>query len=60
MLLLPEVASPVLTRELIYTAVTRARRQVAIWGSEEVLREALVRSIARSSGLLNALRDAWR
>jgi exodeoxyribonuclease V alpha subunit len=55
LLLLPDRDSPVLTRELIYTAVTRARETVEIWGKEEVFRDALSRRIERRSGLREAL-----
>ncbi len=52
---LPERPSPVLTRELLYTAVTRARRRVAIHSSVAVLSSAVVALVARSSGLRDAL-----
>ncbi len=54
-LVLPDKNSPVLTRELIYTAVTRARKRVSILGSEKVLRWAISRKIRRTSGLRDAL-----
>jgi exodeoxyribonuclease V alpha subunit len=49
--LLPEPDSPILTRELLYTAVTRARHQLLLAGSEEGIRAAVTRPVARSSGL---------
>jgi exodeoxyribonuclease V alpha subunit len=49
--LLPGASSRVLTRELLYTAVTRARRSVVLVGREESLRAAVSRPIARASGL---------
>ena len=54
-LVLPDNNSPVLTRELIYTAVTRAKKRVSILGSETVLRWAISRKIRRTSGLRDAL-----
>lgn len=54
-LLLPERDYPLLTRELIYTALTRARQKVSIWGPETVLRTAISRKIDRTSGLRDAL-----
>jgi exodeoxyribonuclease V alpha subunit len=48
---LPPAPSPVLTRELLYTAVTRAREQVTIVASEDALRAAIGRPVARASGL---------
>ena len=49
--LLPAPESPILTRELLYTAVTRARTRVIVVGTEEAIRVAVGRPIARSSGL---------
>ncbi|MBI4861944.1 MAG: exodeoxyribonuclease V subunit alpha [Candidatus Riflebacteria bacterium] len=52
---LPDAASPLLTRELLYTAVTRARRKVTLVGSPASVRQAVGRRIQRSSGLKDAL-----
>ena len=49
--LLPQAASRILTRELLYTAVTRARNRVTLVGTEETVRAAIGRPIARASGL---------
>ena len=54
-LILPDKDYPLLTRELIYTALTRARQTVSVWGTESVLRTAILRKIERSSGLREAL-----
>ena len=48
--LLPPSESPLLTRELLYTAVTRARQSVRILGSEASIRTAVDRPIVRASG----------
>ena len=58
LVLLPEQRSPVLTRELLYTAVTRARHHVAISASAEVIAQAIDSPTQRSSGLLARLREA--
>jgi exodeoxyribonuclease V alpha subunit len=55
LLLLPDRESPVLTRELIYTSITRAKKSVEIWGNENVFRTAVSRFIKRTSGLRDAL-----
>ncbi len=55
LLILPNELSPVMTRELIYTAVTRARSHVEIWGTREVFEAAVARRLTRSSGLRDAL-----
>lgn len=52
---LPDRDAPVLTRELIYTAITRARERVEVWGGNEVFRAAVSRSTFRLSGLRDAL-----
>jgi exodeoxyribonuclease V alpha subunit len=49
--LLPEPESRILTRELLYTAVTRARRQLILAGTEAAVRAAVLRPVARASGL---------
>jgi exodeoxyribonuclease V alpha subunit len=48
---LPEPTSAILTRELLYTAVTRAREELIVVGSEEAVRAAVARPVARASGL---------
>jgi exodeoxyribonuclease V alpha subunit len=53
--LLPDKVVPVLTRELIYTAITRAKEKNEIWGKEEVFHSAVSRRIERASGLRDAL-----
>ena len=52
---LPPAESPLLTRELLYTAVTRARSSVRIVGTEESVRAAVARPVARASGLRERL-----
>jgi len=56
-LLLPPALSPILTRELIYTGVTRAKKSVQLYGTPAVLRDAVKRRVERASGLRDAL---WR
>lgn len=55
---LPSQPSPIGTRELLYTAVTRARRDVTVLASDEVIEDAVGRSILRSSGLRETLAGA--
>lgn len=55
-LVLPERDSPLLTRELVYTGITRARTRVELWAGEAVLTPALQRRVQRTSGLQDALR----
>jgi exodeoxyribonuclease V alpha subunit len=55
LLVLPDRESPVLSRELLYTGITRARKSVELWFEEEVFRAALSRRLSRTSGLCDAL-----
>jgi exodeoxyribonuclease V alpha subunit len=48
---LPDPLSPLLTRELLYTAVTRAREGLLLVGTEAAVRAAVARPVARASGL---------
>ncbi|AEG43603.1 exodeoxyribonuclease V subunit alpha [Isoptericola variabilis] len=54
-LVLPPATSPLLTRELLYTAVTRARSHVRILGTEDAVRAAVGRPVRRASGLRRPL-----
>jgi exodeoxyribonuclease V alpha subunit len=53
--LLPEDDSRLLSRELFYTAVTRARRSARVVGSEAAVRAAVERRVQRASGLRQRL-----
>lgn len=53
--ILPDKDYPVLTRELVYTGITRARRRVEIWGIAEIFSAAVSRRTERTSGLREAL-----
>jgi exodeoxyribonuclease V alpha subunit len=55
LLVLPDKDYPFLTRELIYTAITRARKKVSIWGTEKICIAAIKQKIVRTSGLRDAL-----
>ena len=59
-LVLPDANLPLLTRELVYTAVTRARREVVVYALHEVLSTAIGRRASRASGLGEALWGASR
>jgi exodeoxyribonuclease V alpha subunit len=59
-LVLPERDSPVLTRELIYTAVTRAKQRLTLYGSPDMLRTAIQRPTSRRGGLADRIAAAGR
>ncbi len=55
LLILPERDTPVLTRELIYTGITRARHRVDLWLEPETFTLGVQRRAERTSGLVDAL-----
>jgi exodeoxyribonuclease V alpha subunit len=55
---LPDEDSRLLTRELFYTAVTRAQEQVRVVGTEAAIRAAIGREVQRASGLGERLAEA--
>ncbi len=54
-LLLPDADSPVLTRELVYTGITRARQHLTLHAPESVLAAAIARRVTRNSALSERL-----
>ena len=55
LIILPDTFSPVLTRELIYTAISRAVKSVTIWADDAILARAVASRVERTSGLRDAL-----
>jgi exodeoxyribonuclease V alpha subunit len=55
LVVLPEEDAPLLTRELLYTAVSRAKKRVRIVGPKAVVLAALARRARRDSGLVDAI-----
>lgn len=55
LLLLPNSDTPILTRELIYTGITRARQRISIYGKESIFKLGVERRIDRKSGLREKL-----
>ena len=58
-MVLPPPDSPLATRELLYTAITRARRRVVLVGSEASVRAAIARPSVRMSGLATGLQGLF-
>jgi len=54
-LILPSRDSPVMTRELVYTGITRAKKHLQVWARPEIFSAGISRRIERSSGLNNRL-----
>ena len=57
LLILPERDAPILTRELLYTAVTRARRSFELLAAPDILQLTVERRLNRVTGLGDALRE---
>jgi exodeoxyribonuclease V alpha subunit len=55
---LPDTDLPLLTRELLYTAMTRARRSVLVVGDPDLLARAVSRTIQRFSGVASRLKKS--
>jgi exodeoxyribonuclease V alpha subunit len=53
--IMPPPESRLLTRELFYTAITRAEHHVRIVGTEQAVRDAISRPAQRASGLAERL-----
>ncbi|UCE54679.1 MAG: exodeoxyribonuclease V subunit alpha [Desulfobacterales bacterium] len=54
-LILPNKDYPVLTRELVYTGLTRSKNKFSVWATRSILRNTIKRKIERTSGLREAL-----
>ncbi len=57
LILLPPVDSVLLTRELIYSGITRAKHSLEIWTDQTVFCSAVRKKIERSSGLKDLLHN---
>jgi exodeoxyribonuclease V alpha subunit len=55
LMILPAQENQLLTKEIIYTGITRATKTITIWSKEDILEKAIVNRTQRYSGLLNAL-----
>ncbi|WP_370247946.1 exodeoxyribonuclease V subunit alpha [Nocardioides sp.] len=58
--LLPDAESRLLSRELLYTALTRAEEQVRLVGTEAAVRAAVQRPADRATGLSDRIAARWR
>jgi exodeoxyribonuclease V alpha subunit len=58
LILIPERISPVVTRQLLYTGITRARKKAVIMGSLKVIREAMDMPLERRSNMIALLTRA--
>lgn len=54
-LVLPAEPHPLVTRELIYTGITRGRKRVTLWSNPDVLTQGISQRMIRTSGLKEQL-----
>jgi exodeoxyribonuclease V alpha subunit len=59
-IVLPEKPIAILTRELIYTAVSRSKSSVVVIGAESTLKAAIDTPVERFSGLAERIRESLR
>ncbi|HMA61114.1 MAG TPA: exodeoxyribonuclease V subunit alpha [bacterium] len=57
LMILPNRDSPLLTRELIYTGITRTRQECEIWTDYKLFQKAVSRQVNRNSGLRDRLKN---
>ena len=57
LIIIPDKFSPVVTRELLYTGVTRARKKVIIAGNHETIKNAIQVDVKRYSGIEDHMTD---
>ncbi|MBU2454880.1 MAG: AAA family ATPase, partial [Proteobacteria bacterium] len=55
LIIIPDRLSPVITRQLLYTGVTRAKTKVIIFGNLQIIQKAVTLSVKRNSGLTQSL-----
>lgn len=58
--ILPLTVSPVVTKELIYTAITRAKKMFTLFGQEKIWQQGVRGNVQRYSGLQAQLNDSFR
>ncbi len=58
LIIFPPLSGELLTRELVYTGITRSKKSVEIWALEDVFCNAVQKKTERNSGLRDALR--WK
>jgi exodeoxyribonuclease V alpha subunit len=56
--ILPPGDSPIMSRELVYTAISRSRETVEIWGQEDTFKQAVSNRTRSTSGILDFLTKA--
>ena len=58
LLILPDKVSPILTKELIYTGITRSKKVIKLYTTKEVFLQTVQRKVERFSGLADKLKNS--
>jgi exodeoxyribonuclease V alpha subunit len=53
LIVLPDNINPVLTKELLYTAITRAKKTVKLVANENVVNACIQQKVSRVTGLVD-------
>ena len=56
-LVLPDQQIPILTKEILYTALTRSRKSVTIIGKKDMFMKGIASSVRRFSGVAERMAD---
>jgi exodeoxyribonuclease V alpha subunit len=56
-IVLPEKDMSILTREILYTSITRAKKIAVLYGTEQIIKDAVAKKITRHSGLAARLQN---
>ncbi len=60
LMILPGNDSRILTKEIIYTGITRAKSRVELWCKPHILKSSVIRTLHRTSGLKKRLTDVTK
>lgn len=58
-IILPNQYTPILTKELLYTAVTRARKNLVLYATDQVITYSVNLNLQRHSGLYNKISNIY-
>ncbi len=54
---LPETSNPILTKELLYTGITRAKKHVTMIANRSILQEMIAQKVSRNGGLARKIKN---
>ena len=57
LIILPEIINPALTKELLYTAITRAKKTIKLATNAAIFSSTVQQKVQRTTGLINKFQD---